>query len=198
MQSISDAMKSYFSMSLRLDEKSRSKVMKLMSNIASKYNTYTSITESNVPHISITYPNEKIDDKEISEIESAVAKDLARIRPFPVEINGIKSFKKVKEGKPNYVVFLRVIPNKSLAYVNKICNSYVKEHDYTMFKSFNPHITVARGDIDKNRFNEILREYRNTRFRLIFTVKSITSSTRRSKTGNSNMKEISVGKQPRA
>ena len=157
------------------------RVKALMKEIARKYKVYKPIRDKKGPHISITYLNSKISEAEAKRLVDHYRTKLKRMRPFYVEINGINSFRKLRSKAINYVVKLRVIPDKNLAKLDRTIKSSIRHMNYPRFNRFQPHVTLAGGDITAQKFYAILREYRNTNIRLRFRLDHVYAGTRRGK-----------------
>ena len=167
-----------FAVFIKVRDKS---VKTLMKEIARKYKVYKSIRDKKGPHISITYLNEKISGAEAKRLVDNYRMKLKHMRPFYVEIDGINSFRKRRSNAINYVVKLLVVPDKNLAKLDRTIKSAIRHMDYPKFNRFQPHVTLAGGDITREKFYAILKEYRNTRIRLGFKLDHVYAGTRRSK-----------------
>ena len=187
-------MKQKFSIVLKPDAASSREIKKIMKEISKKYGTYTALRDKKGPHASFIYMDEKIEDRDIRKIITNINKKFSNIPPFEVSITGVTSFRKRYQGSINWVVYLRIVKSKNLTKLYRIINNEIKQYKHGRFKSFTPHITLARKDIDKETFFKILNEYQKRKISYRFTLRYLYAMKRRTKKEKHKITKLRLGK----
>jgi 2''-5'' RNA ligase len=195
-------MKKHFSIYLTPDGRGVRKIMPILEHISKKYKTYAAIKDSKGPHASFTYMDEDVKEDEIWQIVGMVQQKLNRIKPFKVTIDGIRTFRKPyviktrwgRKTKVNWVVYLRVVRSKELTRIYKLINAELKGYKHGTLPRFTPHITIARKDIDKEEFFDIVNEYKGLKFHHEFILRHIMIKLRNPNDKNPQFSKIILGK----
>lgn len=176
------------------------KVKSLTKEIAERYKTYKALRDTKGPHISFIYLNEKIKETEIQEIIKSYKNSLKKIKPFYVEINGIRYFKKAhfrdaygKVKKIGFAVYVKVRQSRNLDRLYNIFNNGVENYDKTKYRIFKPHISIARKDLDKDKFYKIIKDYKNYKIKSRFLLKSVYVGTLKNKKSNWKLIRMDLG-----
>jgi 2'-5' RNA ligase len=125
-----------------------------------------------IPHVTLKAPF-KFPANEHTELFRWFASTPASVRPFRQELKDFGSF----TNKRNPVIFIEPVVNESLATLQKnVINYFIKTFGKNQvaqneFK-FNPHMTVAYGDLLFPQFKIAWEEYETKKFEAIFEVNS--------------------------
>ncbi|MDE1870930.1 MAG: 2'-5' RNA ligase family protein [Candidatus Micrarchaeota archaeon] len=166
----------------------------LTKQIATRYKTYSALRDTKGPHISFIYLNKKLNEDRINELIGYYEDKLKKIKPFYLEVSGISFFRKYYgQHHLNYAVILKVIPDKNLVNLNRIFNSGIKDIDHRTFNKFQPHISLARTDLDKEKFYGILKDYKDHKIKFKVWLTCIYAGTRRKKRQKWKLVKMKLG-----
>ncbi|MGI0141268.1 MAG: 2'-5' RNA ligase family protein [Candidatus Micrarchaeales archaeon] len=172
-------MKLYFGLVIKFDKKVNSKLKELTHYVAKKYKTKAAFNDPKGPHITMAYFDTAVKTEDIKKIINRIRVKLSKAGEFNVKIDGIRSFRKERDGIVNYVVYIRPVKNKHLSKIYRICNRETKKYKiWPPFKIFVPHITLARKDLDKTTFYNILKEFNGYNLQMNARINCIYSMTR--------------------
>jgi 2'-5' RNA ligase len=120
----------------------------------SRFNSKASLNSP--PHITLHMPFRWKEEKEQDLITTLEQFD-AGIKPFSVQLLNFNSF-------PPRVIFIDVVPNESLAALQKKLLRFCKR-ELNLFNAdykdqpFHPHLTLAFRDLKKSMFTEAWQEF---------------------------------------
>ncbi|MDE1804612.1 MAG: 2'-5' RNA ligase family protein [Candidatus Micrarchaeota archaeon] len=185
--------KLYFGIVIQPGRRLDNEIMGIIRDVSRKYKTYSALKDKKRAHITLVYMNQLLTQKEVDGAIAELRVLLKKIKPFTVRIDGVRTFRKKYGRKVNYVVFLRPIPNNGMSMVHTSVRRIMSRYKATWFNRFVPHMALARTDVNRKQFLDILREYRNFSFKRSFRVTAINAMTRRGKNGNWKVVPMKLG-----
>lgn len=166
----------------------------LTKEIGKKYKTYRVLKYTQGPHISFIYLNEKLKENEINDLIHKYKGRLRKIKPFYLNVNGISFFRKhYGKSSLHYTVILKIIPDKNLIRLNHILKNEVKDINHLVFSRFQPHISIARPDLDKEKFYRIMKNYKGHKIKFRVWLTCIYAATKRNKKQKWKLVKIKLG-----
>lgn len=171
------------------------RLITLTKEVARKYKVYKALKDQKGPHISFLYPQEKLEDKEVKEIIKYYSKKLEFVKPFYLQINGISYFRKTRksDNKINYAVYVGVEPSKELTRLYRIFNKGIEDYNYWRYRTFKPHISLARTDLDKEKFYKIIKNYKDYKIKFKIRLTCIYAGTRSNKKQKWKLVKMKLG-----
>jgi 2'-5' RNA ligase len=120
---------------------------------------YNSKAIQNFAHPHLSFQGGICED--IKMIDANLKKLSLQIRPFPVRIEGINTFK-----KPDRAIFMEVVRTKTLQRIHKKIDALLGKYCSRTFKlyspqNWHPHVTLAHGDLTPNNFQKAKKDLEN-------------------------------------
>ena len=120
------------------------------------------------PHITLIPPF-----KQEASIEAVIEKKLTpffrKYSPFVIDLNGFGRF-------DNRVIFIKPEKNPYLQKLEEELRNFLSEEfsfiEPKPARAFNPHVTIASGDLSKKNFHPAWQEFENMTFHEMWSVSS--------------------------
>ena len=156
--------KHHYFLALLPDQKLQKEIRQIQLAVREKFNSSKALNAP--PHITLQMPFRR-EEKEMEEGIGLLKKFAGNFIPYNVELEGFDHFDNrtiyiaVKKSDP-----LIVFQNELIQFLKTNLN--FAEDELTL--NFSPHVSVARRDLQKRRFNEAWEYFSKMQFRRSFAV----------------------------
>lgn len=123
-----------------------------------KFNS-VAIQDYSHPHVSFQVAR----THNIKELKKDFERIAAKIRPFEIEINGVRHF-------DEKAIYLKVEKTARLLKIHRLINGFLEDHCYGMIEYYTPgiwipHVTLAMDDLTKANFRKAWAELKDARIK---------------------------------
>jgi 2'-5' RNA ligase len=169
-------MSTVISIWLQPPAKLKGEIFKMIKDFSNKYKVYSDLKSYKGPHITILEIHSGKYD--LKTVMNKVKKISIKFKAFNLRIDGIGYFRRLDElGKRNFVIYLKVKNNRKLVKLKSLVDiEFPNESVRHSGRKFIPHITITHRELDRKRFYDALKEYKDMDFIRSFKVDKIVVS----------------------